>query len=135
MVNTLISTPSRSWRIRRVFTAEVKLFADMRFIQFAAAIRVTNLAVVHEGPVFPDEEIAVGSADGGTGGGAGMGKNSVVRICAASEGKLLSFQGGSTSLNKPAFVRCVYQATPKLSPLVVHTDSWAARLWLTMAWT
>ena len=54
------------------FAVWVVHMVDQVFHIFAAVLPIAHLAVVHEGPVFPDEGVAIGSGDGRARGGPHM---------------------------------------------------------------
>ena len=54
------------------FAVWVMHMVDQVFHIFATVLPVAHFAVVHEGPVFPDEGVAIGSGDGRARGGPHM---------------------------------------------------------------
>ena len=54
------------------FAVWVMHMVDQVFHIFATVLPVAHFAVVHEGPVFPDERVAIGSGDGRARGGPHM---------------------------------------------------------------
>ena len=64
----------KGFTVSGAFAVGVMNVVDQVLHILSAAVPIANLAVVHEGPVFPNEGMAVASVHGGTSGGSDMRK-------------------------------------------------------------
>jgi len=62
----------KGFTVSGAFAVGVMNVVDQVLHILSAAVPIANLAVVHEGPVFPNEGMAVASVHGGTSGGSDM---------------------------------------------------------------
>ncbi len=99
-------------------------------------LTIFDLVVVHEGPSFPDEGMAVGSAGGSAGSSADMGKEQCRAHVGRQRAQITVVLRGEYILEQACLCALRVPGNAKAVPISrVHTDSRAAGLWLTTEWT